>query len=117
MQTSRRALSLSLLAIAAMSAVLCACGSGGGTAAVVIIKDHRFSPDAITVSAGRRFAIQVINRDPSPEEFESYDFRIEKIVVGGGKVLVNVGPLKPGRYAFFGDYNPTLAKGVLTVVP
>ena len=59
---------------------------------------------------------QVHNADPTPEEFESADLKVEKIVVGGSMITVNVGPQKPGVYAFFGDYNPDSAKGVLHVV-
>ena len=43
--------------------------------------------------------------------------RIEKIMAPHASIIVSVGALKPGAYAFFGDYNPTLAKGVLHVVP
>jgi Cupredoxin-like domain len=34
-------------------------------------------------------------------------------VVGGGKISVFVGPLKPGTYAFFDDYHPDTAKGTM----
>jgi hypothetical protein len=38
-------------------------------------------------------------------------------VVSRGTITVLVGPLKPGLYKFFGDYNPDQAKGVLRVGP
>jgi plastocyanin len=78
------------------------------------IKDHHFRPDSITVPAGTRFAIEVTNRDATAEEFESGDFRVEKIVVPGATIRVFVGPLKPGTYKFFGDYHPSLARGTIT---
>jgi hypothetical protein len=81
------------------------------------VQNHHFAPDVITAPAGRRFTIQVRNLDPTPEEFESYDFKVEKIMAPHATIIVSVGALKPGAYAFFGDYNPTLAKGVLHVVP
>jgi hypothetical protein len=81
------------------------------------VQNHHFSPAVITAPAGQRFTIQVRNLDPTPEEFESYDFKVEKIMAPHAAIIVPVGALKPGSYAFFGDYNPTLAKGVLHVVP
>lgn len=96
--------------------------AGAGEAAppgpiVLTIKGHRFEPGEIAAPAGQRLTIQVRNLDASPEEFESYDFKVEKIMAPHATIIVPVGALKPGAYAFFGDYNPTLAKGVLHVVP
>ncbi len=79
------------------------------------IKNHHFTPNLIAGPTGQRFTILVRNLDPTPEEFESYDFKVEKIVVPQGTITVLVGPLKPGLYNFFGDYNPTLAKGILRI--
>jgi hypothetical protein len=96
--------------------------AGAGEAApagpiVLTIKSHRFEPSEIAAPAGQRLMIQVRNLDATPEEFESYDFKVEKIVVSRGTITVLVGPLKPGLYKFFGDYNPDQAKGVLRVGP
>ncbi len=82
----------------------------------LVLKDHQFTPAAVTVPAGERFRIEVANQDPTPAEFESSDLRVEKIVVAGGKITVLAGPLKPGRYTFFDDYHPERAIGVLTAV-
>ncbi len=64
------------------------------------IKDHHFQPEHVTVPAGRRVPIEVTNIDPTPEEFESGDLRVEKIVVPGSTIRVFVGPLQPGTYKF-----------------
>jgi heme/copper-type cytochrome/quinol oxidase subunit 2 len=80
------------------------------------LKDHHFTPSDVTAPANERFRIQVTNQDPTPSEFESSDLRVEKIVVPGGKITVMAGPLKPGKYTFFDDYNPDQAKGTLTAV-
>jgi hypothetical protein len=82
----------------------------------LILKDHRFVPTEVSVPADQRFRIEVVNQDPTPAEFESSDLRAEKIVVPGGKITVLAGPLKPGTYTFFDDYNPDQAKGTLTAV-
>ncbi|WP_158928774.1 cupredoxin domain-containing protein [Acidisphaera sp. S103] len=102
-------------------AVLAGVVSLGGTAMAadpisLTLKDHHFTPTDVTAPANERFRIQVVNQDPTPSEFESSDLRIEKIVVPGGKITVMAGPLKPGKYAFFDDYNPDQAKGTLTAV-
>ena len=53
--------------------------------------------------------------DPTPEEFESFDFNREKIIAGGSQAVIFVGPLKPGRYNFFGEFNMETAQGYLVV--
>lgn len=78
------------------------------------IENHAFTPTALTVPANVRFKIEVENRDSTPAEFESSDLHVEKIVVGGGKISMSAGPLKPGTYAFFDDYHPDTAKGTIT---
>lgn len=102
-------------------AVLAGVVSLGGTAMAadpisLTLKDHHFTPTDVTAPANERFRIQVANQDPTPSEFESSDLRVEKIVVPGGKITVMAGPLKPGKYTFFDDYNPDQAKGTLTAV-
>ena len=51
------------------------------------------------------------NQDPTPEEFESYDLNREKIVKGNAKITLFIGPLPPGVYAYFGEFNPETAQG------
>jgi len=79
----------------------------------VTIKNHKFEPTELRVPAGKRVTIYVNNEDPTPEEFESISMKVEKIIPGKSKGLVRVGPLAPGRYDFFGDFNQETAKGVL----
>ena len=78
------------------------------------LKDHQFSPTELSVPAGERFRIELENLDETPAEFESSGLKVEKIVVGGSKIVVRVGPLRPGVYPFFDDYHPDQAKGTLT---
>lgn len=83
----------------------------------LVIKDHRFAPAELVVPAGQKVKLVVENQDPTPEEFESYALNREKIVPGNGKIVVFVGPLKPGRYEFFGEFNAKTARGWLVVEP
>jgi hypothetical protein len=83
----------------------------------LVIRDHRFVPTELAVPAGQKVKLVVENQDPTPEEFESYALNREKIVPGNGKIVVFVGPLKPGRYEFFGEFNAKTARGWLVVQP
>jgi len=80
---------------------------------VLTIKDHRFTPTEIKIPANKRVQITVVNDDATPEEFESKEMKVEKVVPGKSKGLVRVGPLKPGRYPFFGEFHEATAKGTL----
>ena len=53
------------------------------------------------------------NQDASRGECESRQPGREKIVPGGAKVVIFIGPLKPGRYEFWGEYHDATAKGVV----
>ena len=81
--------------------------------AKLVIRDHKFEPNELTVPAGKKIKLVIENQDATAEEFESYELNREKVVPAKGQVAVFVGPLKPGRYPFFGDFNKDTAKGVL----
>jgi plastocyanin len=80
---------------------------------VVTIKDHQFTPAEIKVPANQRVTITVINEDATAEEFDSGALKVEKVVAGKSKGTVRIGPLKPGRYPFVGEYNEATAKGTV----
>lgn len=75
------------------------------------IKDHRFSPRTLDVPAGKKVKLVIYNDDPTPEEFESYELNREKVVAGGGKIVVFIGPLEAGTYPFFGEFHQDTATG------
>ena len=77
------------------------------------IKNHQFAPAEIKVPANQRIKLNVHNQDSTPEEFESHSLNREKLIPGGAKAVIYIGPLKPGRYDFFGEFNPSTAKGVV----
>jgi hypothetical protein len=79
------------------------------------IKQHLFIPSAITIPANTKVKLLIINNDSSPEEFESYELNREKVIMGHSKTVIFIGPLKPGIYPFFGEFNPRTAQGVITV--
>jgi plastocyanin len=81
-----------------------------------ILQNHRFEPSEVTIPAGQRVKLHIKNMDPTAEEFESFDLHREKIVPANGEITVSVGPLKPGKYEFFGEFHAETAQGVLLVI-
>jgi plastocyanin len=79
------------------------------------IRDHLFQPSELRIPAGTKVKLIVYNRDPTPEEFESYEMNREKVIVGGRKANIFIGPLEPGTYPFFGEFNPKTAQGRVIV--
>jgi heme/copper-type cytochrome/quinol oxidase subunit 2 len=95
-------------------ALVLATGTSAGAqepAYTLVIKDHQFQPTEIEIPAGKKIALLVKNNDTTPEEFESTELRREKVVAGGEQITVYIGPLRPGKYEFFGDFNPKTARG------
>lgn len=80
---------------------------------VLVISNHRFSPETLSVPADQRLQLVIDNRDATVEEFESHDLRREKIIPGNSKVTLWVGPLPKGEYGFFGEFHPDTAQGKL----
>jgi plastocyanin len=80
---------------------------------VLTIRDHHFSPAAMTIPAGQKVKLTVVNQDATPEEFESYELNREKVVDGNSRIIVFVGPLDAGTYPYFGDFHKDLANGQL----
>jgi len=79
----------------------------------LVIQDHRFDPAELVVPAGVKIKLVVENRDATPEEFESHDLNREKVIAGKSSATIWIGPLKPGRYPYIGEYNEKTAQGVI----
>lgn len=102
-----------LFAVGISGLLLLGTGAAGAQDYVLTIKDHRFTPAELKVPANKRLQITVVNNDPTPEEFESHEMKVEKVIPGKSKAVVRIGPLKPGRYPFFGEFNEATAKGTV----
>jgi heme/copper-type cytochrome/quinol oxidase subunit 2 len=76
---------------------------------------HRFAPAELTVPANVRVRLAITNQDPMPAEFESDDFKAEKVLPSGREVAFTIGPLKPGVYEFHDEYNEAASKSRLIV--
>jgi len=109
------------MASKALTSLLFACllvlASGAASAqdaeARLVIRDHKFEPAEISVPAEKKVKLVIENQDATAEEFESYELNREKVVPAKGTITVFVGPLKAGRYPFFGDFHKDTAQGVL----
>jgi plastocyanin domain-containing protein len=77
----------------------------------VTIEGNKFTPDEIRVKAGAPAVLVVTNKDKTPEEFESKDLRIEKVIPAGKTMKIRLPSLKPGTYSFVGEYHEATAKG------
>ena len=83
------------------------------TDVALVIREHRFEPAEVRVAAGQKVKLVVHNQDATPEEFESHELNREKVIAPGSKAIIYVGPLSPGRYPFFGEFNEKTARGVI----
>ena len=106
----RSLLFLLLLALAGLVATV-ANAAAADLEIPVTIDKNRFQPHEIKVKAGAPFVLVVTNKDAAPEEFESKELRIEKVIPAGKTLKINVRALKPGTYPFVGEYHEQTAKG------
>jgi hypothetical protein len=98
------ALALFLLANTALAA---------DTDFMLTIHGHRFEPAELTVPAAKKIRLRIENRDATAEEFESHELNREKVIPGNSSTTIFIGPLAPGRYPFFGEFNKDTAQGAL----
>jgi plastocyanin len=77
------------------------------------IEHNRFQPEEIKVKAGAPFVLVITNNDKAPEEFESHELRIEKVIPAGKTIRLKMPALKAGSYGFIGEFHQKTAKGRL----
>lgn len=80
---------------------------------VITIKEHKFTPAEVKIPAGQKVKLVIDNQDATPEEFESAELNREKIIAPKSKASLWIGPLKPGKYPFMGEFNQATAQGVI----
>lgn len=79
----------------------------------ITIRNHLFHPSTLVVPAHTKVKLVIYNQDNTAEEFESYELNREKVIIGGHKAAVFIGPLDPGVYPYFGEFNPRTAQGII----
>ena len=80
---------------------------------ILTIRDHHFTPSELRVPINKKIKLIIDNQDATAEEFESHALNREKVIPPKSKAPVFIGPLKPGRYPFVGEFNAKTAKGVI----
>lgn len=80
------------------------------------LKDHVFTPSTLTIPANQKVKLVIENKDNVAEEFDSFDLNREKVIFGGRKITLYIGPLSPGTYQYLGEYHPNSARGKIIVV-
>jgi len=75
------------------------------------IEQHKFTPEELKVKAGQAFVLVITNKDATPEEFESKELRVEKVIPANKTLKLRMPALKPGTYKFFGEYHEATAQG------
>lgn len=78
---------------------------------VLTFKDNKLEPAELQVPAGKEFKLVVKNADQTPEEFESEDLKVEKIIAGGSEATFTIKALDAGSYEVYGEFHEDTAKG------
>lgn len=73
----------------------------------------QFEPRQLEIPAGTKTRVVLRNQDPLPAEFESEALSREVLVPAHAEVAFYVGPLDPGQYDFFNDFNHAMKGQVL----
>ena len=99
----------------AASLLLSGLAFGGDQEVTLTIENHQIKPSTIEIPADKKIKLIMINKDSTPEEFESYDLAREKIIPANSSADLFIGPLKPVIYKFHGELNPKTANGEIIV--
>ena len=83
---------------------------------LLAIHDDQFEPKQLVIPAGIKLELVIRNLGAMPAEFESPDLSREVIVRGHGEVKIFIGPLDPGSYHFFNDFNHDM-QGTIVAKP
>lgn len=102
-----------ILAVIIMSGMWSGMSYAGTPVFQIEIREHLFYPAELTVPAGQKVKLLVLNQDATPEEFESFELNREKVIMGRRKAVIFIGPLHPGRYPYFGEFHPETAQGTI----
>ena len=104
---------MSRIAAALFASAIFGAFAAGEPEFALSIENHKFTPDRLEVPAGKKVKLIVENRDATPEEFESEQLKVEKVIPGKKTGIVWIGPLKAGEYKFVGEFNEKTANGVI----
>ena len=84
---------------------------------VISITSDGFVPVRLEVPAGEIVKIVLRNESSTPVEFESTRLKKEKVLGPGVESFIVLRRIPAGEYAFFDDFNPAAAQGVIVARP
>ncbi|MHB1677161.1 MAG: cupredoxin domain-containing protein [Sulfuriferula sp.] len=97
----------------ALSASVLAADSG----LVLVIHGQQFEPQELALPPATKLKLVIRNSNAVPAEFESYDLSREIVIPGNAEATIYVGPLEPGRYQFFNDFNHAMQGTIVVKTP
>ena len=100
----------------AAAGLACAADTPPATPPVLMLRNSQFEPRELAIPEGVKIKLIVRNMDDAPAEFESYDLSREVVVAAHGEAAIYIGPLQPGSYQFFNDFNRAM-QGTIVVKP
>lgn len=111
MGRSRTLAGMALAVGVGAAALLPQVAQGEGDSFILTFKNNRLEPAELKVPAGKDFKLTVKNADQTPEEFESEDLKLEKVITGGAEAEFAIKALEAGRYEVFGEFHEDTATG------
>lgn len=76
----------------------------------IVASNGVLSPASLTVPAGQRIKLELINQGKTPIEFENLQMHVEKVLAPNAQSFVVLNPLKPGTYRFVDEFHPQTGK-------
>ena len=74
-------------------------------------ENHQFKPATLSVPAGQKLSVKVINASNETIEFESFKLNREKVVSPGQTITVSIPALNAGNYDFYDDFHQDVPQG------
>lgn len=108
-----------LLLSALLSGSFCICDNlfaADAESIVLTIQNKHFEPQQLTLPSAVKLKLVIRNLDSTPAEFESYDLSREVLTPAHGETTLYIGPLDPGDYPFFNDFNRDM-QGIIIARP
>ncbi len=74
-------------------------------------ENHQFTPQTLSVPAGQKLSIKVVNASNETIEFESFKLNREKALSPGEEITVHLPALSAGTYDFYDDFHQDVPEG------
>ena len=74
-------------------------------------ENHQFKPTTLSIPAGQKLTLKVINASNETIEFESFKLNREKVVSPGQTITVSLPALSAGNYDFYDDFHQDVPQG------